>query len=377
MSDGLHVDVETRSAADLKKVGAHVYFADPSTDLWCAAWSIGLGGVSVWRPGDACPPAVAEHIRAGRLVHAWNAAFERLAFSSLLGPRYGWPVPGDTQYRCTMAEALAMSLPGGLEQAAEALQLSAKKDTEGHRLMMQMARPRRRNEDGTFVWWNDETRHKRLCDYCAQDVVTEVEAGTRVRPLSAFEQQVWQLDILINDRGVYIDRALCEQAQLVVAGAKKRLDAEMRVVTGGAVKECTQAAKLTAWLRDVHGVETDGVSKDAIVDLLDRELPPAARRALELRRDAAKSSLAKVPAMLQRSSVDGRMRGNLQYHGAGTGRWAARGAQLQNLPRPTMDEPEGAIPALMTGDAQLVEILFDNPMQCVSDCIRSMIAGEP
>src|SRR5690606_26216187 len=100
----------------------------------------------------------------------------------------------------------------------------------------------------------------------------------------------------------------------------------------------------------------------------------------ELRQEAAKTSTAKIDAMLTRRSKDGRMRGNLQYHGAGTGRWAGRGAQLQNLPRPTTEdwsEIESMLALLMTGDAEMVQMLYDRPLTAVADCIRSMIEAEP
>ena len=74
------------------------------------------------------------------------------------------------------------------------------------------------------------------------------------------------------------------------------------------------------------------------------------------------------------------MRGNLQYHGAGTGRWAGRGAQLQNLPRPTTEdwsEIESMLALLMTGDAEMVQMLYDRPLTAVADCIRSMIEADP
>ena len=42
--------------------------------------------------------------------------------------------------------------------------------------------------------------------------------------------------------------------------------------------------------------------------------------------------------MLDRVSKDGRVRGNLMYHGASTGRWSGAGVQLQNLPRDTVKD---------------------------------------
>src|SRR3546814_8188462 len=84
--------------------------------------------------------------------------------------------------------------------------------------------------------------------------------------------------------------------------------------------------------------------------------------------------------MLSRRSADGRMRGSLQYHGAGTGRWAGRGAQLQNLPRSSTenhDEILAMVDALSTGDADLVGMLYQRPLTVVSDCIRGMLCAAP
>src|SRR3546814_21131194 len=74
------------------------------------------------------------------------------------------------------------------------------------------------------------------------------------------------------------------------------------------------------------------------------------------------------------------MRGSLQYHGAGTGRWAGRGAQLQNLPRSSTenhDEIPAMVDALSTGDADLVGMLYKRPLIVVSDCIRGMLCAAP
>lgn len=373
----LNVDFETRSAVDLKKVGTHDYAMHSTTDAWCMAWALGDDPVNVWRLGEPLPDPVFDHVLNGGEVHAWNAAFERVIWRDVMGRRYGWIVPELDQWRCTMVRAMAMSLPGSLEDAAKALGLPVEKDMPGNRLMQQMARPRRTESDGTLVWWDDEPRRERLHAYCAQDVVVERTIARYVRPLIPAELAMWRLDQQINDRGVRIDRDLCTAANQVVALAKTALDRRMAEITDGAVPTCTATAKLTAWVRS-GGIDTAGVAKDDIADLLDRrDLPVDIRVALDLRRQAAKSSLAKIDQLLARSARDGRMRGNLQYHGAGTGRWAGRGAQLQNLPRPEMDEPEQAIEAILAVEVGLLEDLFGPPLQVVSDCIRSMITGEP
>lgn len=375
----LHLDLETRSTVDLKKRGVTVYAQDPTTDVWCAAYAFGDGPIELWTPGAPCPPEIVDHVLEGGEMHAYNANFERVIWREILGPRYGWPVPELEQYVCVMAMAYAMALPGNLEGAAAAVGLEVQKDMAGHRLMMQMAKPRRTEPDGTIVWWDDVDRRERLYAYCKQDVETERQLEKRLFRLRPFERQVWLLDQRINDRGVRIDKETCEQAKKVVADATAKLDAEMRSVTGGRVSACSNVVQLVKWLRE-NGVKTDSVAKDAVTDLLITELPEHARRALELRQDAAKTSTRKIDAMLTRTAADGRMHDYAQYHGAATGRWAGRGAQVQNFPRPDemfedFSRVQQAIETIQTGDHELVDMLFGPAPAVVSNCLRAMITA--
>lgn len=391
--DELHFDVETRSPIDLTKVGAHLYFEHPETDLWCAAYSFGQEEPAIWRPGEPCPERVSAHIRAGGVITAWNAAFERLAFRHVLATRYGWPLPADRQFRCTMTESLGMNMPGKLEKAAPAFGLNIEKDDEGHRLMMRMRRPRKpkKGEElapGQYLWWDDAERRARLDAYCKQDVRVEAAIGKLVMRLRPIEQELYFLDMAINDRGVYIDKELCEAAERIVEISSARLDEEMHKVTAGQVSSCSAVVQLCDWL-DARGVSTKSVDKEHIEDLLIRDdLPNDCRRALELRQEGSKTSTAKIGAMLRRRQADGRMRGNLQFYGASaTGRWAARGAQLQNLKRPEIiggkkDEPTPLEEQINTmvdyihiGSSVLIELVYGRPLTLVSDALRSMICA--
>jgi DNA polymerase len=89
------------------------------------------------------------------------------------------------------------------------------------------------------------------------------------------------------------------------------------------------------------------------------------------------ASVAKSEALLRGMSADGRARGLLQFHAAGTGRWAGRRFQPQNLKRPQIEDTDTAISILMAGDADLVEALYGEPLSVVGDCIRGMVAAPP
>ena len=143
-------DIETRSTLDLADVGAWRYAADPTTEVLCVAYAVDDGAVNIWTPGQAVP----EEFKIAAtdpnwLVVAHNSNFERALEERLLHSRYGWPLVPLAQHRCTLAAALANALPGALDAAAAALGLVNRKDRDGHRLMMQMSKPRkaRKGED--------------------------------------------------------------------------------------------------------------------------------------------------------------------------------------------------------------------------------------
>ena len=388
----LHCDFETRSTIDLKKQGLDVYAKHPTTDIWCLAYGFDDEPVQLLKladqdvatcAGGACfASPLYLHIENGGLVYAHNAAFELAIWNEIMVPRYGWPPLKPEQVRCTMAMAYAMSLPGSLENASAALGIDDRKDMAGRRVMLQLAQPRSIADDGTPIWWDDPAKLHTLYAYCKQDVAVERELHRRMRALSPAEEALWQLDYKINQRGVAVDLPAIKAAISVVASEKSRLNAEMHRVTGGAVSTCTAVGQLGDWIR-WQGVEMPGVTKADVLDALAGDLPDPVRKALALRQEAAKSSTAKLDAMLNRASPDGRVRNTKQYHGAGTGRWAGRGIQTDNYPRPKIkqDEIEQVIAILPGGNAQaiasMIDMLYGSPMDILSSCLRGFIvAGE-
>jgi DNA polymerase len=229
-----------------------------------------------------------------------------------------------------------MSLPASLDNAAAAVGLETRKDMEGKRLMMQMMRPRQRKDDGTLVWWDDEARRNRLAEYCRQDVEVERQLTKRLLSLVPAEQELWTLDMAINDRGIAIDLHTVNRMILAAEREQARLNRKMAKVTEGRVTACSQVAKLEEWIAS-QGVAIDGMAKADVTALLETaDLPPAVREALVLRRDGSKTSVKKLVAMRDAACADGRVRGALQFHAASTGRWGGRRVQPQNLPRGTI-----------------------------------------
>lgn len=390
----LHLDVESRSTVDLKRCGVYVYAEHPDTNVWCVAYAIDDEPVKLWVPGtpiimgdaaiDVDPkrdmPAGIEYIiKDNYTIVAHNAAFERRIWTDILAPRYGWPIPRLEQFQCTMVMALALSLPASLKNATRAVGIDdGGKADEGHRLMLQMSQPRkpRKGEDPDAVlWWDDAARIKRLCDVCKKDVEDERELHKRLLALRPSEQRLWQLDQIINDRGVYVDDQLCAAALRVVETATGWLNDEMRELTGGSVSKITNVNALSTWCRE-QGFPTESLDKEAIEDLLIRtDLTPVVRRVLEIRKEAAKAAVKKIDALVAGSSVDGRARGLLQFHAAGTGRWGGRRFQPQNIKRPQLDDVDGTIECVATGNADLVRLMYGEPLVAVGDCLRGLICA--
>ena len=112
--------------------------------------------------------------------------------------------------------------------------------------------------------------------------------------------------------------------------------------------------------------------------ILDEVKAARFKRMLEIRQALGRAAVKKLPAFLARVQADGRARSNLMYHGAGTGRWTAKGIQLQNLPSRDLaieaEEVEGALRAAEMG---LLESLYGGAQEVATACIRGLLIAAP
>jgi DNA polymerase len=386
----LGCDFETFSQIDLKAKGLHNYATDPSTGVHCLSYGPDPEHVRTWAEGEPFPEDLRSHIAQGGILTAWNAQFELAIWNLCCVHRYGWPELPLNQVRCSMVRAYAMALPGALDDAAPALGVDQRKDAAGHRVMLQLSKPKK---DGT-LWRRDDAsfdKFLQLYAYNAQDVRTELACLDRLMELSPSENQLWELDYKINNRGVMCDLVSVDKAITIIQSEQKRLNGEMLKVTGGVVGSCNEVQMLGKWIA-LQGVQMDGLAKADVLNALadddeqeesnspwGESLPPAVRRALELRQEAAKSSTAKLVAMREKASADGRIRNMHQFHAASTGRWAGRGVQPQNLFRTRAGITQEDIEAMfsMLCDKEMFDLFYGPSMAAISDCIRGMlIAGE-
>lgn len=75
-ADFVHIDFETRSAADLLVVGADVYAQHHTTDAMCLGIGFNDEPIDLWYPGKVNTqlPRLLEHVKAGQKFSATTSA---------------------------------------------------------------------------------------------------------------------------------------------------------------------------------------------------------------------------------------------------------------------------------------------------------------
>lgn len=378
----IYYDCETRSTLDLKKVGVHKYARSPDTDVICATWASHTEGkIKIWIKGEPQPDELKQAVASGRRFYMHNAEFDWTLWNEVLVKRHGWtPLPAH-QIRCTASMSVAMGLPRSLDGAARALGLTTEKDAEGYRTMLKLCRPMGYDDDLLPVWHTDPAMYQRLYVYAGQDI--RVMAGVRRRTLDLRleEQQLYELTLRINNRGVRFDLPPVQRALPMVASATRDLNRRTLALTDGNVQTTGQRDKLIDFCAD-HLVGVPNMRRKTLELLLATQsetLPAIVQEVLRTRLEGAKTSTAKLKAILSRVCHDGRLRGSLLYYGASTGRYSSVGVQLQNLPRPSMGYADCcyAVEMIRMKDRDDLEFWYGSTLQVVSDCLRSFIIPDP
>lgn len=386
----LLIDLETYSSADITKTGAFKYAEAPDFEilLLACAWDDGpvqvidmTGREPVTDERTAAKAAALASVVAGitdpdTVKVAHNSAFERACLTRYLGR----DLPPE-EWEDTMILAAMNGLPLSLDAAGAALELRDQKIREGTALISYFCKPcrptianggrtRNRPEHAPDKW-------ERFKAYCKRDVEVEQAIYRRLRsfPVTDFERKVWALDARINERGVRIDTGLVAAAIAQNEAFTTRRMAEMRRLTG--LENPNSVAQLKDWL-ETAGMSADSLNKAAVQELKDKAADPTTRRVLELRQQLGKTSVTKYEAMQSAVCADGRVRGLLQYYGAGrTGRWAGRLVQVQNLPQNHLAGLGLVRELVRERDLETLELCFDSVPDVLSQLIRTaFVAGE-
>ncbi len=396
-------------------VGAAVYAQHPSTEVLSFHYDLKDGhGPRAWLPGMPNPQPLFDHLAARRLVEAWNSGFEWWIWNYVCTRRYGWPTLPLEVLRCAMGKARAHSLPGKLELVGNVLNLEFKKDPDGDRLLDKFSKPRNptaKIKRTRTLLSDDLPDAAKLIGYNARDILTEAEASSRIPDLEGLELDYWLVDQAINRRGVQMDRQGIEDCIALLGAAYAQYDAELYALTGGAVTRASELAKLQTWLWDWQRVGVTSLDEENVDKALERtDLPPAARRALEIRQKVGSAAVKKVFTMLCQMTAAGRLHDLFTYYGARTGRTTGNGPQPTNLPKagpdvyrcgacgchaggrhklacPWCNVPrppdarlaewspeavEDALRAIATRNLATVEYIFGDAVGAVSGCLRGL-----
>jgi DNA polymerase len=360
--DFSYIDFETRSEVDLLKSNASVYARHPSTIILCAV--IKRNGKKMGFTNFAKQRESILKFIEGSILVAHNAQFEELLWEFYLHRRLGYPQMPPSAWKCTMAKVLAHGLPRSLEKAGDALNLIIVKDMAGKKHMLQMCKPNGSNKPEDM---------KRLVEYCAQDVDVTEEIDKLIPDLSPDEQRVWELDQEINFRGVKIDLPLVNHIQSILEVEKEELLVQFREATNGAVDSPTLRQQFKDWLEG-NGLSLPDLTSKTVDGIDTTNLRKNINDAITIRKTLSKTSNAKYDRITNEVDRDGRMRCNLIYHAASTGRWGGTGAQLQNLPRPRINV-DLALTYLDRADFMWPEV-FGSCADAAKSLVRSVIIPE-
>lgn len=370
----LYIDTETWGEVPIKH-GTYAYVS--TCEPMLVTWAVDDGPVECWdRTANPVMPTDLEHLlRSEELITAHNSMFDRNVLKYGLGVEI--PIP---RWRCTMTRALAHALPGGLDVLCETVGVPVDKAKlkTGKALVRLFCQPRPKSSKIRRA--TRETHPKEwaeFIEYARQDIVATRELDKKLPRwnVGAEELAIWFLDQKINDRGMYVDVELAEAAVAAVERAQSVLAARTDSLTSGRVESTTQRDQLLAHILAEYGIELPDMQASTIERRLnDPGLPPALKELLAIRLAATTSSTAKYRSLLNAVMPDNRLRGTLQYNGAGrTRRDAGRTFQPQNLPSkglPPHEEVDAGIEAMKAGCEDLI---YENPMAIASHAIRGCI----
>lgn len=379
MNNIFFVDTETFGSVNLKKHGFDRYVNGEVLECLIATYARDGKPVGCWdiTSGAPMPSEFEDNIldeRVKKVAH--NAPFDKPVIARALGLETDW-----STWHCTMSQAYAHGLPGSLDALGPVLglPLEMRKLKRGEELIQLFCVPKKGQKRNTFETHPDEWIE--FLEYAIQDTAALREIYKRM-PTHNYRDDnymLWVADMEINERGFLVDTELCSAAVDMKETMAADLNRRIEKLTDGRITKPTQRERIQYEVVGEYGIMMLDLTRDTIERMLEQPtLDPDVRELLELRLAGSLTSLTKYERALERVGPDKRMRNTLQYSGAGrTGRWAGRGVQPHNMPRPKRDAEEIVdviVPAIL--DGSLPEKYVDINGAC-QDALRSMIiAGE-
>jgi len=352
MSKMCWIDLETRSNVDLIFHGLMRYAQDPSTQVICMAWAFDDEPVEFCWLNGGFPAAVEKHISQGGAITAHNAEFERAIFEFVINQDYDLTPALLSQWRCSMAMGLANGYGAALDTLATGLALPFQKNPEGTRLIREYCAAGHKD-----IFAPEYEKDREIMKaYNISDVEVMRAATKCLRPLTDDEWEEYQVNSIINQRGIPIDVEFCTAAlgyTYEVSDDANRMICEL---TGGVMTKATERKSRDAWLfpkltpyqmklLEVYkkGEKKFSLDQDHRRYLLEcDDLSHEARRLLEYIDNAGSSALKKY-AVAAQTHVEGRVHQTFLWNGAGrTGRFSGKGLQPHNIRRDVYSDNDAA-----------------------------------
>lgn len=372
----ISIDIETYSSINLGKSGVYRYAENDDFEILLFAYSVDGGEVKVvdLANGEKIPRSIIDALKDDEIIKwAFNAMFERVCLSKFLGLETGKYL-NPSSWRCSMVWSAYMGLPLSLESVGAVLGLEKQKLTEGKDLIRYFCipcKPTKANGGRTRNFpKHDRDRWQRFKEYNARDVETEMLIQEKLFkfPVPDFIWKEYEMDQIINDRGIAIDMDFVKQAVYIDGVSSENLMTVMQDITK--LENPNSVQQMKGWLLE-NGIETESLGKKAVAKLLESAKEPY-KTVLELRQKLAKSSIKKYAAMENAVCGDGRARGMFQFYGANrTGRFSGRLIQLQNLPQNHMKDLGEARSLVRSKNTEALELLYEDVPDTLSQLIRT------
>lgn len=387
------LDFESRGREDLRARGNDVYW--DSAEPTILTWAVDNDEVSCWDMfEEPAMPDDFERVLADESISliAHHAPFDRNAMHRGLKRQTRME-----RWRCSRAAAYSHGLPGSLELLGVVLGLPEheRKLSNGKALIQLFCVLQK---DGSFVSPYDRPLDwAQFKAYAIQDTATlrRIHRKCPRHNYGGDNLALWHLSERINERGFGFDVDLARASVQLLGKAKSKHDAVAAELTDGAVEATTQRDRLLRYLA-ARGLDIPNMRASTIREYLESsDIEPGIRLLLETRLEASKSSGAKYKKGLAQVGRGNRMRGTIQYGGAGrTGRFSGKGYQPHNMSRPVMLvrkesgkyelEPVKAkyidavvLPAIRSGAALDLPEVYGGPNEACALALRHCIVADP
>ncbi|MBT2844765.1 DNA polymerase [Staphylococcus coagulans] len=381
----MNIDIETYSSNDISKCGAYKYVEADDFEILIIAYSIDGGPVSAIDMTKVDNEPFHADYETFKIAlfdpkvrkYAFNANFER----TCLAKHFNKPMPPE-EWTCTMVNATRIGLPASLDKVGEVLNLQNQKDKAGKNLIRYFSvpcKPTKVNGGRTRnLPQHDPKKWRQFIDYCVRDVEVEMSIATKIKdfPVTKEEQKYWSLDQHINDRGIKLSKPLMLGANELDKISKAELLKQATKITG--LENPNSPSQLLKWLNEEQGLDIPNLQKGTVKDYLNKATGKA-KQMLEIRLQMSKTSVKKYNKMHDMMCKDERVRGLFQFYGAGTGRWAGRGVQLQNLTKHYISDTELDIARDLIKKQAFddLDLLLDvHPQDLLSQLVRTTFTAE-